>query len=70
MEFEFLDEVVGQDSQAGEPVGGSAVGGVVDGGGGVVWPGVVDVSGLSLLGLRERLELIKVSEAQLAAMKT
>ncbi|MCY4257236.1 MAG: DUF222 domain-containing protein [bacterium] len=70
MEFELLDEVVGQDLQAGEPVGGSAVGGVVDGGGGLVWPGVVDVSGLSLLGLRERLELIKVSEAQLAAMKT
>ena len=65
MEFELLDEVVGQDSQAGELAGG-----VVDGGGGVVWPGVVDVSGLSLLGLRERLELIKVSEAQLAAMKT
>ncbi|MCY4258291.1 MAG: hypothetical protein OXE04_08465, partial [bacterium] len=63
MEFELLDEVVGQDLQAGEPVGGSPVGdgavgggsvagGVVDGGGGVVWPGVVDVSGLSLLGLR------------------
>ncbi len=65
MEFELLDEVVGQDSQAGELAGG-----VVDGGGGLVWPGVVDVSGLSLLGLRERLELIKVSEAQLAAMKT
>ncbi|MCY4163680.1 MAG: DUF222 domain-containing protein, partial [bacterium] len=91
MEFELLDEVVGQGLQAGELVSGSFVGdadgavggvvsgsvagdavsgGVVDGGGGVVWPGVVDVSGLSLLGLRERLELIKVSEAQLAAMKT
>ncbi|MCY4163681.1 MAG: DUF222 domain-containing protein, partial [bacterium] len=69
MEFELLDECFGQDSQAGEFAGGSAAGGVVDGGG-VVWPGVVDVSGLSLLGLRERLELIKVSEAQLAAMKT
>ncbi len=70
MEFELLDEVVGQDSQAGELAGGSAAGGVVDGGGGLVWPDVVDVSGLSLLGLRERLELIKTSEAQLAAMKT
>ncbi|MCY4163358.1 MAG: DUF222 domain-containing protein [bacterium] len=78
MEFELLDRCFERGQQAGEPVvgsfvgdaGGSAAGGVVDGGGGVVWPGVVDVSGLSLLGLRERLELIKVSEAQLAAMKT
>ena len=70
MEFELQDRCFEQGLQAGEFAGGSAVGGVVDGGGGVVWPGVVDVSGLSLLELRERLELIKTSEAQLAAMKT
>ena len=72
MEFELLDECFGQYSQAGElDCGSAADGGVVDGGGGgVVWPEVMDVSDLSLVGLRERLELIKVSEAQLAAMKT
>ncbi len=71
MEFELLDRCFEQGLQAGELAGGSAAdGGVVDGGGGLVWPGVVDVSGLSLLELRERLELIKTSEAQLAAMKT
>ncbi len=82
MEFELQDRCFEQGQQAGEPADGAAggvvsgsvagdavSGGVVDGGG-VVWPGVVDVSGLSLLGLRERLELIKTSEAQLAAMKT
>ena len=35
-----------------------------------VWPEVVDVAGLSLSELRERLGLIKRSEARLAAMKT
>ncbi|MCY4257214.1 MAG: DUF222 domain-containing protein [bacterium] len=70
MEFELLDRCFEQGLQAGEFAGGLAAGGVVDGGGGVVWPGVVDVSGLSLLGLRERLELIKTSEAHLSAMKT
>ena len=37
---------------------------------GLVWPEVVDVAGLSLSELRERLGLIKRSEARLAAMKT
>ncbi len=37
---------------------------------GPVWPEVVDVAGLSLSELRERLGLIKRSEARLAAMKT
>ena len=64
MEFELQDRCFEQGQQAEELAGGSAASG------GVVWPEVVDVSGLSLLGLRERLELIKVSEAQLAAMKT
>ena len=36
---------------------------------GPVWPGDVDVAGLSLSQLRERLGLIKRSEARLAAMK-
>ena len=35
-----------------------------------VWPEAVDVAGLSLLELRERLGLIKRAEARLAAMKT
>lgn len=37
---------------------------------GAVWPEAVDVAGLSLLELRERLGLIKRAEARLAAMKT
>ena len=37
---------------------------------GPVWPEVVDVAALSLFELRERLGLIKKSEARLAAMKT
>ena len=37
---------------------------------GPVWPEAVDVAGLSLLELRERLGLIKRAEARLAAMKT
>ena len=37
---------------------------------GQVWPEVVDVAGLSLSELRERLVLIKRAEARLAAMKT
>ena len=36
---------------------------------GPIWPEVVDVAGLSLSGLRERLGLIKRAEARLAAMK-
>ena len=37
---------------------------------GPVWPEAVDVAGLSLLELRERLGLIKRAEARLAAMRT
>ena len=37
---------------------------------GLVWPEAVDVAGLSLLELRERLGLIKRAESRLAAMKT
>ena len=37
---------------------------------GPVWPGVVDVAGLTLSGLRERLGVIKRAESRLAAMKT
>ena len=37
---------------------------------GLVWPEAVDVAGLSLSELRERLGLIKRAEARLAAMKT
>ena len=36
----------------------------------LVWPEAVDVAGLSLSELRERLGLIKRAEARLAAMKT
>ena len=54
MEFRSLDQGIQNDCGTSGPV----------------WPEAVDVAGLSLCELRERLGLIKRAEARLAAMKT